>query len=96
VEELARGILATRCCADMECTTQAQVGVLGLRRCELAMAVSESRDESWTWDGRMRGALRRESVFGSGGAMPCTARPAALEVRNNCKDVSPAMVDGRF
>jgi hypothetical protein len=28
--------------------------------------------------------------------MPCIARPAALEVRNNSKDVSPAMVDGRF
>jgi hypothetical protein len=44
----------------------------------------------------MHSALRRESVFGSGGAMPCTARPAALEVRNNSKDVSPVMVDGRF
>lgn len=44
-------------------------------------------------EGRMRGVQREGQLLvstGAGGAVPNTGCPAALEVRNNSKDVSPA------
>jgi hypothetical protein len=74
-------------------------GSLWLTWFELLTAMSGNRGNSSSFSGMTRQELQRVwwvmVSSGAGGAMPCTARPAAGEVRNNSKDAIRLMVDGR-